>query len=1274
MGWLLRKCILFAFWGAVAFSALLAIFALSVGQLLPYLDHYRPQIERNLQQIVGYPVTLTQIDGRLEGIDPTISVEGFTLTANGDKAIRIEEMRVRLDTVKSLLSLSPQFTYIRFVQSTVDLQERDGIWRLKGATPSRNVSSEVGVERVLDYLAAQRNFSLLEASVHLDSAQLGEHVVRIPQIYLFQKAFESLLTAEVYLDDEAAPIRVNARLDKTRSLLGNYRVKASIQAPNLSLPLTSLLKTHNFGLSSVELGSELWLDILVGKEFDVQTRDTHIKVSFNDGEQYQLRSDLKFHFSQNRPSMRLEANDLTVEDSEGKRYPMTDVTFDWSSLTQRANLAFDRLDLAVSNQIASRFIPEASNAGKILTGLSPQGMAKNGVVRLWQEEGMPSFQFMSNLQSASIQAHNGIPRATKVNGVISLSNDEGYVDFSAQESLVYFDTVYDEAWQTDRLSGHVSWQKQQDTFLVAGRDLQVQRLGATVEGGFRLEVRPTEPDWIALDLHGTSLSVNERLTYIPPKALSPELKAWIEQAFQGDGQIPRADVLIHGELSGEAVPHVRVALDVANLDVEFDKSWPAAKKVQGSFALDASGVSVLVDSGFLLDLPVTGLSIHVPIVDGAAPWLHLSGDVNEEAATVLSTLRQTPLSESVLEPFENWYVGGQVKGRYDVSVPFNEEVEPNVRLSLQFEDNTLDISDIQLASYVQTGQLNFDSDKGITDSVFEFQSLGGVSMLVLTSSTSETEDLSVIGDLSGYVDVKKVAEWNKLPNAGVTKLEGQASYTGQLAINRSQPGQIDVEIDSQLLGVRAALPEPLGKTAEVMTPLKVKVRKHENDIVIDVDYASMTKARLLLQNDHFVGGELLLGNNENLAFRPSIPNGLMVTGDFERFYVDDWLAVLSDVEEEEKDTSPADAPMSLSLPDWLSQANFIVDEVVVNEDNTWHNFKVNYTVAGSRHLLISADELNLSLTNKAGLPDAHFGFLSWNTSTKADSNNEEAVAPISAYQIPNMTLSIDQFYLNEQPYGDWQLNVQQQGGVVQIDPIHSKLTTGQFNGSLIWRDKAEDSEVVLSLAAKGADLAELTGKFSNEAFVSSKQYNMGVDLNWKGHPFYFDRASVSGRIAFSAEDGNFKKIEELPAFLKALGIFNIGALSRRLSLDFSDVYEPGLTYDTFKGSLSLGNGLLRTVSPITIISPTAELVVAGEADIVNETLNEKLTATFPISGTLPLAGLLLGTPQLAGILFITDKLIGDQLSKVTSVQYKVEGSFDNPTMTPIRYQPLGKTK
>jgi uncharacterized protein (TIGR02099 family) len=1272
MRWLLRKLILFTFWGAIAFSALLAIFAVSVGQLLPYLDHYRPQIERNLQQITGYPVTLEGIDGRLEGVDPTVSVSGFKLLANGETSISVDEMRVRLDTVKSILSLSPQFTYFRFVRPSIALQESDGQWRLNGAKPSRNVGNDVGVERVLDYLSAQRNFSIFDAELQIDSDQFGQHSVQIPHVYIFQKSFESLLTSELYLDDYQSPIQINARIDEARSLFGNYRVKVSIKAPRISIPLADMLPANPYLLSSVELGGDVWLDALVGKELEVRTEATQLNVAFDDGQQYEMTSTIKLRYSQKHPSVRIDVHDMLVKDKDGLTYPTTDLSFDWSSVTNRSNVRFDRADLGLAHEIAAHFLPEETNASKILNGLDPRGMAKNGSVSLWRENDKLSFQFLSNLQSASITGYNGIPKASNINAVLSLSNGSGYVDFRGRDSELAFDTIYDEAWRTSLLSGYVSWQQQQDIFLVEGRDLTVQRNGANVNGGFRLEVRRDQPDWIALDLHGSNLSVADRLTYLPPKALSGDIMSWIKEAFADKGKVDSVDVLVQSELSGGAEPHVRVQLAVSDADVTFDKKWPTATKVDGLFEFDKSGVSVQIKSGKLLDLTVNNLLLTVPISNSSADWLNLKGDVSNDAPLILTTLRATPLADSVLQPFANWQLDGKVKGRFDIAVPFKEGVEPKVRLDLDFKDNLLTINDIDLSTQVENGHLNYNSDKGITDSEFDAQLLGGLSHLKLSSAVAPNGGLAVLGDLSGNVDVKQVAAWQKLPEAAIKKVSGKASYTGRLSVNQTQNGQVDLTIDSQLLGVALNLPAPIGKSTEEAKALRIKVMQHEKDIVIDADYAALSQARFLLQNSEFVGGELMFNANKNQTLSENIPKGLVLTGDFDRFYVQDWQSAFTDLSSDVSTSSEgAEVP---DVPEWLSKVDLIVDEVIVNPSNTWHNFKVAYNSATNKSLFVSSDEMNFSLLNKDGTPDLHFGFLSWNSSPADPSEPESKSSPISAKQIPNMTLSIDQLYFNENPYGDWQFAISREGDIVRIDPISSKLKTGNLKGSLFWQDKGDNSSVELVMAASGSDLAELTKKFSNDSFVSSKKYKFDVGLSWKGHPFYFDRESVSGRISFSAEDGNFHKVDELPAFLKALGIFNIGALSRRLLLDFSDVYEPGLTYDKFNGTLSLDKGILKTTSPISIIAPSAELVIAGEANIVTETLNEKLTATFPLTGTLPLAGLLWGTPQLAGLLFITDKLIGDQLSKVTSVQYKVEGSFNDPVMTPIRYQPLEKTK
>ena len=1268
MRWVLRKLILFSFWGTVALTALLAVFALSVGQLLPYMDRYRPQIENNLQQIIGYPVKLNSIDGGLEGVDPTVSISGFNILANGKDALRIDEMRIRIDTVKSLLSLSPQFTYIRFVRPYLQMQENNGVWHLAGATPSRNVRNDVGVERALDYLSAQKNFSIYDGQIDINSEQLGRHKIRIPHLYLFQKSFASLLASKMFLDGSQSPFVLNARISETRSLLGNYRVKASLLAPNI--PINNLLTNNEHSIASADFGGEIWLDAVIGKEYEVRAESAGFNVAFKDGRHFDTTSSLKFNYSERQPAIRLDVRDLVIRDSGDVGYPAIDAVFDWSSLTDRSTVRFNQADLGLGHEVLAYILPKDSSAFSILDGLNPSGLAKNGNVQVWREDGKLSFQFLSNLQAASVSAYNGIPQADNINAVLSLSEENGYIDFRGQESKLWFDTVYESPWQVDTLSGYVSWQQQQDIFLVSGRDLLVQRHGADVDGGFRLEVRNGDADWLALDLHGQNISVEDRLDYIPPKVLDDGVMSWIQGAFPSSGEIKGVDVLVQSELSDGAKPHVRVQMALNDTDVMFDENWPTATGVKGTFLYDATGISVHVDSAKLEGLPIKNLLVTVPISNQQADWLNISGAVDEEAPLVISTLQSTPLADSVLSPFANWQLEGRVKGKFDVAVPFVPDTEPKVQLALDFKDNPLRINDLDLAGYVQEGRLNYSSSEGITDSAFDIQALGGVSRLTLSSKVSgEANGLAVIGDFSGEVDVKEVMKWRNITDVAINKVSGLTGYSGKLLVNQSQVGQVDFTIDSDLLGVKIDLPEPIGKEPDETKPLQVKVRQHESDYVIDANYATLAKTRLLLQGGEFVGGEVIVGAVQGKGLNSTIPNGLVVSGDLERLLIPEWQSVIADFSNENTESDGEGIP---ALPAWLSRIELIIDSVVVNTNNTWHNFKVLYNATTNKPLFVNSDEMNFTFIKKEGVANLNFGFLSWNSDTSDDVSSSK-VAPFSAKQIPNMRLSVDQLYFNGKPYGDWQLTITSDGDVVRVDPISSKLKTGRFTGSLFWQDRGEASNVELVVTADGTDLAELTQKFSNEAIVTSKNYKIDVGLSWKGHPFYFDRESASGRIAFSASNGNFSQVNELPPFLKALGIFNVGALSRRLLLDFSDVYEPGLTYDEFTGVLSIDDGILKTASPITIKSPTAELVVAGEADIVNEVLNEKLTATFPLTGTLPLAGLLWGTPQLAGLLFITDKLIGDQLSKVTSVQYKVEGAFSDPVITPVRYQPLGKS-
>ncbi|GAB3476305.1 YhdP family phospholipid transporter [Marinomonas epiphytica] len=1268
---LIRKGIVLLFWLAVVFSLVLTIFTISVKYTLPYLDYYRPQIESNLSQIMGYPVTLDQIDGQLEGIDPTVSVAGIRLTVAGQPAVLIDELRVRLDTVKSLLTLTPKFAYIRFIHPNIALQETSGNWRLAGAQVDASKNTSVGVERILDYLASQQNFSVLDTKVSIDSELLGSHSLISPGTYIVKQQAESLLTSSWFVDGAVSPIKLNASISKPLSLFHDYDLTANVSLPAIELP-NSLPFFEQFpDLSKIALAGELWLNMAVGESISLQLENTNFALSFGEAE-YELEPRVKLEANLLQPSLRVDVQSLALSSLGNENTVDSNLVVQWSGTTESTNVRFDQMDLAATNEFARHFLNPEWQVSQILSGLQPTGLARNAALKIWQDEQEIAFHYLSNLNDASVQGYSGIPKATGINGVFSLTQSGGYIDFTGHDSALSFDTVYDSVWQTDDLSGYVKWQNLMDHFLITGEDLSVTRNGALIQGGFRLEVRDWGADWFALDLHADQLSAEDRLTFVPPNALGEELRQWVDEAFNGEGVVEQADFMINTELVDGAQPIVRLQMKLADTDIRFDENWPQATNVKGTFNLAQEGVSVFVESVDFADFSTTDVLVQVPIVDGQADRLIVKGSVDKEAQKVLAFLNDTPLAEDILQPFSDWELRQPVKGQFNVAVPFDQG-DPSVDLEIHLNNNPLRMNDLDLNLSVVKGQLYYQTDQGVYDSVFEVDGLGGRSVLELSSSVAENDKALIItGHLQGSVGLQEVAGWSltPVPHALLDRFNGVVDYQGELAINQAQQGQLDLTLKSDLVGGDIGMPSPVGKPSQEARQLVLTFRQHDDDLVIDEVYGQLVRSRFLIRDSELIGGEYFFNKDQPLS--STIPKGLVFKGEVSEVDFDPWFEVINYFIEEVNQSDSDETASLFDIPEWLSQAELIVDNFKINEQNTLHNAKLVYpSKQGS--LQVNSDEINLELSQKAGAPHLHFGFLSWESDPAEPTEEEKSTPILHANQIPTMGFSIDELYLDHRPLGDWQMQITNLGDRLRIDPLSTRLETASFDGSLFWQDDGISPNVELMVAVKGEDLAELTGKFSKQPLVTSEEYDINLALSWQGHPFYFDRSSASGRINFSALDGNFSQVEELPAFLKVLGIFNFGALSRRLSLDFSDVYEPGFTYDEFTGKLLLNQGVVTTQEPIKVTSPTANVIVQGSANIESETLDQEIEASFPISGALPLAGLIWATPQIAGLLYITDQLVGDKISKITSVKYLVNGSFDEPVFKQVQYQPNARS-
>ncbi|WP_348240492.1 AsmA-like C-terminal region-containing protein, partial [Salmonella enterica] len=70
-----------------------------------------------------------------------------------------------------------------------------------------------------------------------------------------------------------------------------------------------------------------------------------------------------------------------------------------------------------------------------------------------------------------------------------------------------------------------------------------------------------------------------------------------------------------------------------------------------------------------------------------------------------------------------------------------------------------------------------------------------------------------------------------------------------------------------------------------------------------------------------------------------------------------------------------------------------------------------------------------------------------------------------------------------------------------------------------------------------------------------------------------------------------------------LGLFSVAALPRRLALDFSDLTDKGLSFDTIHGDFELRDGNAYT-NNLLLRGPAAEIGVAGRTGLSSQDFDQ----------------------------------------------------------------------
>jgi uncharacterized protein YhdP len=128
-----------------------------------------------------------------------------------------------------------------------------------------------------------------------------------------------------------------------------------------------------------------------------------------------------------------------------------------------------------------------------------------------------------------------------------------------------------------------------------------------------------------------------------------------------------------------------------------------------------------------------------------------------------------------------------------------------------------------------------------------------------------------------------------------------------------------------------------------------------------------------------------------------------------------------------------------------------------------------------------------------------------------------------------------------------------------------------------------------------------------------------------------------------------------------LGLFSVAALPRRLGLDFKDLTDKGLAFDSVHGDFELRDGNAYT-SNLLLRGPAAEIGIAGRTGLATRDYDQTAIVTGNLGASPALAGALAGGPVVGAAVLLFSQVFKEPLKGITRGYYRITGPWDNPTV------------
>jgi uncharacterized protein (TIGR02099 family) len=795
---------------------------------------------------------------------------------------------------------------------------------------------------------------------------------------------------------------------------------------------------------------------------------------------------------------------------------------------------------------------------------------------------------------------------------------------------------------------------------------------------------PSASPYVNAHLHLGKADARAVGRYLPVRILNPPLVAWLKRAIRS-GTLTRGDVLWRGRL--EDLPfddqQGRLLIDLHIADGQLDYSapragvepkarWPALEDLDAEVRIVNRRLDITVHRGRFLDSEIEQGSAWLPNL-WQAKRLFIEARGTGPFADGRRMLLDTPLNASLGRLAQAFEVEGRLGVGVRLEVPFRRGDPIDYQGALQWNQDAQ--ARLRLGEGLDpvlltgiAGQLDF-SRHGVTAQDIQAQ-LGEqpLSIAVATLSGEDPSDQTARQtqiQVRGETPVAQLAR--SLPNPWWKAFAGDFDWTLAIRLANRDVSHaqmpLDLELRSDLRGLSLALPTPLGKSARATRPLALRARLLGSAwSQIEARYAPL-QARLTFSADE-TSPPALRAAAIGLNAKPPPPpdtDGMRISGRLPELHLTPWLDWWR--KEQSRLTNP-----NPRLP--LVGSEIAVGRLVLG-GLTLSDFEAQMAPdeLGGIHIDFTATEqsgtLELPPAGESSPPRLELQQWQLGKPVTGDQPTVQAArTAMNPRHLGALEIRIDSLLWRHRPLGRFAVRVQPSDLGVDFQDLALNGSGFEVQGQGRWQQDRDGSvETAVTLKLDSPDAGQLLRDTGLYQGLDGSTASMEVALQWPGDPEAFALTKAHGQIDFEVGPGRLLDVE--PGMARMLGMLNLAAIQRRLSLDFTDLTEDGFSFDQARGLVVIANALAR-IQSFELLSSSADIRLTGTANLATETLDQTLTVTPKVVSGVALASAAVGGPLVGAAVLLADKVAGDAVDRLSRHRYRVTGPWTQP-----RFELLG---